>query len=316
MNHTIAEMPAAVRAQLKSAHIASACPRIAILKASGAGLLEYLQGQITQDIRKLKARHGIYTCMLTPQGKTVADMHIIQSEADSVLMLVERSHATALVGRLRQYMLGYELRIGIVEELAVISVQGPETDTGLAHAGLPVPEQESLASACLPGTETYAMRIPEAAGQGVWLILPQCDMEDCLVRLGNTVGEEALEVARILHGQPRFGVDWDEHIYPLNANLIEQQGVSFDKGCYVGQEVTSRMHWRKAIKWRLYRVQLSSAPAAIPCPVLTSARVGTLTSLARNTEGELFGIAHLRIQAAESANSLQLENGTAVSLID
>jgi len=316
MNRTIAEIPAAIRLQLEHAHIASTCPAMAVLKASGEGLLEYMQGQITRDIGLLRPENGIYACVLTPQGKTVADMHIIHTDADTVLMLTERACAVTLVGRLRQYMLGYALRIGVADKLAVISVQGLETDAALLHAGLPIPQQADFATTSQPGAETCVMRMPEAADQGVWLVLPHHDVENCLGRLGNTVGADTMEAARIMHGTPRFGLDWDESVYPLNANLIERQGVSFDKGCYTGQEVTSRMHWRKGIRWRLYRVRLSSAPASLPCPVLTSAKVGALTSLAQSTDGELLGIAHLRIEAAMGDNPLRLEGGSTVSLIE
>jgi len=316
MNRAIAELPAAIQLQLERTHIAADCPGMAVVKASGKRLLEYLQGQITQDIRLLGRESGIYACVLTPQGKPVADLHAIWAETDTVLMLVERTYAVNLVGRLRQFMLGYELRIGVVDNLSAICVQGPEADAALLRAGLPVPEQAHYATACQPETEIFAIRIPEAAASSIWLVLPLPSARDCLDRLDNTAGEHEMEAVRILHGRPRFGVDWDEHVYPLNANLIERQGVSFDKGCYTGQEVTSRMHWRKAIKWRLYRVRPGNAPACIPCPVLASAKAGALTSLARNAEGELFGIAHLRIEAAAPGSPLMLEDGTTVSLVE
>jgi len=315
MNQAIAELPADIRARLANAHIAGISPDMAIIKASGERLRDYLQGQVTQDIRRLDSECGIYACVLTPQGRPVVDAYIMQEDdSDAVLMLVSAPHAERLVGRLRQFMLGYTLRIGIVSTLAVITVLGPEADAVMTGAGLPLPGRKSLATAHQSAPEVHAMRLPqESDPDGAWIILPRDAAAACLERIGHAVDAAVLDATRILRGRPRFGVDWDERVYPLNAGLTERHGVSFDKGCYVGQEVTSRMHWRKGVKWRLYRVRLPKPPSSLPCPVCTTATVGQLTSLVRIADDGCRGIAHLRIEAADKP--LHLEDGTPVELV-
>jgi len=160
------------------------------------------------------------------------------------------------------------------------------------------------------------MRMAEAAADGVWVILPESEIKHCLERLGNTVDESEMEAARILNGIPRFGIDWDASTYPLNANLIERHGVSFDKGCYIGQEVTSRMHWRGTIKKSLYRVRLSHRPDKLPGDVCTSVAVGALTSVAANAKGEIFGIALLNIAAVKSGQAMATEDGIAIKVLN
>jgi len=115
---------------------------------------------------------------------------------------------------------------------------------------------------------------------------------------------------------PVYGIDWNKKIFPLNANLIEFDGVSFDKGCYVGQEVTSRMQWRGGIKKRLYRVQLESLPSALPCPLSTTVEIGMVTSAAMNSDGEVYGIAHLPIELVEKQMPLIDPEGDSVSVIE
>jgi len=147
-------------------------------------------------------------------------------------------------------------------------------------------------------------------------VLPRETAPACLEHIGHAVDASVLEAVRILRGRPRFGTDWDERVYPLNAGLGERHGVSFEKGCYVGQEVTSRMHWRKGVKWGLYRVRPDKAPPSLPCSIHTTAPVGRLTSLVQLADGTCRGIAHLRIEAVASGADLQLEDGTPVRLVE
>jgi len=121
---------------------------------------------------------------------------------------------------------------------------------------------------------------------------------------------------RIIRGMPDFGAEWNESVFPLNANLIEFDGVSFEKGCYVGQEVTSRMHWRGGIKKKLYRVAIDGSPDTLPCPIKSTANIGELHSAAINHENNCFGIAHLPIETVESQAQLYLENGAEISILE
>jgi folate-binding protein YgfZ len=125
-----------------------------------------------------------------------------------------------------------------------------------------------------------------------------------------------MHAARIIKGIPVYGIDWNEKIFPLNANLIEFNGVSFEKGCYVGQEVTSRMQWRGGIKKRFYRIQLESFPTTFPCPVSTTVEIGMVTSAAMNADDKLFGIAHLPIELVENQTPLIDPEGDSVQVIE
>jgi len=288
--------------------------RWSALKASGSGLRNYLQGQITQDMNRLTPARAIHSCVLSPQGKAISELYVLEGHADELIILTPASHAEATVARLRQFALGLSLRIGIVSALSIYSIQGANAAQVLADFGIAEPTGGWLASSRIPGEDSYALVMPENP-RGFWLI---SSMERLTV-LGSrhaTIDEDQYDAMRIMRGIPEFGVEWDESTHPLNANLIEFDGVSFDKGCYVGQEVTSRMHWRGGIKKKLYRVAIDGRPDALPCPVHTTTNIGELRSAAIDHENNCIGIAHLPVAVVEADAPLTLANGAHIEILE
>jgi len=285
-----------------------------VLKASGSGVREYLQGQTTQDMGKLTPENGIHTFLLTPKGKAVSELYLLEGNSDELILLTPADYAVSTVTRLRQFALGHSLRIGIVDEWCVLDIQGEHATDGLRHFDLPEPENGYLTT-CHTGDTHVLVMLKQP--RDFWVIGNRSKLNTAFESSSPaSLGADELEAIRIIRGILRFGVDWNEKIYPMNANLMEFNGVDFDKGCYVGQEITSRMHWRGGIKKRFYRVKIEDAPDALPCPVLTTAKIGMLTSAATDAEDICFGIAHLPIEVAESDAPLSLENGTTVRVIE
>jgi len=302
--------------QLNQESIACRQQHWTVLKASGQGLREYLQGQITQDMKGLSAARGIHGCLLTPQGKAVSELYILQGAGEELILLTPSHVATETVARLRRFALGYRLRIGLVDAFGVCIVHGAGANRTLSRLGLLAPDGDWLACGRHASDELFALRMPGKPDL-FWLIGPG---EQLASLVDDALGDDQCEALRIIQGLPQFGTDWDEKEHPLNANLVEFEGVSFDKGCYVGQEVTSRMHWRGGIRKKLYRVALSEArpdslPESLPCPVLTSGRIGELRSLALDPEGQAFGIALLPISVVDEGTSLRLENNAPIRVL-
>jgi len=299
--------------QLKQGHLSCLRNYYAVIKASGPKVRDYLQGQLTQDISLLTAAQGIYSALLTPQGKIVSDLFLMNGHNDELVIVTPKAQAEALVGRLRQFAIGYELRCGIVDALHLLSVQGAGATLFLEASGLPVPGETRLATAAVEGRECFVLRMAEAADDGFWIVT---DNPDDLLKDHPVVDETVIVTARTLKGIPMFGIDWNDAVHPLNANLIEMNGVSFDKGCYVGQEVTSRMQWRGGIKKRFYRVRLASMPDTLPESVATTVTIGQVTSAAADADGNIFGIAHLPIETVEGGARLHDSSGQPVSIIE
>ena len=288
--------------------------RWSVLKASGPALRDYLQGQITQDMGRLTPNRAIHSAILTPQGKAVSELYLLEAGCDEVIILTPTSCAEKSVGRLRQFALGQTLRIGIVDSLTICSLQGANAADILADFGISEPDQGWLACSRTAQGDCFALVMPENP-RGYWLIGSRERLRS-LMNQHPCIDESEIEAMRIIRGLPNFGVEWDESVHPLNANLIEFDGVSFDKGCYVGQEVTSRMQWRGGIKKRLYRVAIDGEPDTLPCPVRSTANIGVLRSAAIDHDNNCTGIALLPIEIAESDAALSLENGTAVEILE
>ncbi len=289
-------------------------PAWAVLRATGKDARDYLQGQITQDIRRLSASQAIHAALLTPQGKPVSELYIAWRRDDELLLIVPASRRRETLTRLTRFRLGWAVEIEPADDLALCSVQGAACDEALDLLKMSRPADAWLAAA---GDDERLVVVMPARPRGLWMIAQPQRMQVVLDH-AHRIPEEELEAMRILRGLPRFGVEWDERVHPLNANLIEFDGVSFDKGCYVGQEVTSRMHWRGAIRKRLYRVELTETtpPDSIPCPIGAKTPVGELKSLARDPDGRLLGIAWLPIEIAEAGEHLVTPEGIPVHVIE
>jgi hypothetical protein len=315
MIHAMPKLSSETVDRLIQSYVLGSRPAWSVLKASGPGIRDYLQGQITQDMAKLTPGQGIHACLLTPQGKPVSELYIIEGHDDALILLTPKSYAVQTVARLRQFAIAHDLRIGVVDSLGVCSIQGANSVQALSLFGLPDPGQDLLASSRSKAPDTHALVMP-ADPRGFWIVAPFQQILAVLDRSYASAPEAEFEAMRIIRGIPDFGKEWDESIHPLNANLIEFHGVSFEKGCYVGQEVTSRMHWRGGIKKKLYRVAVDGQPDSLPCPLMATAKIGELKSAAIDHEGDCLGIALLPIEMAESKVHLELENGAHVTILE
>jgi len=317
---SIPTLSTATAERLQHAHLIAKNTLWSVIKASGMDIRSYLQGQITQDIEKLSPQQAIHSSLLSPQGKAISELYILTGHDDELIILTPSAHAVATVARLRQFALAHTLRIGIVDQLAVYSIHGAAAADMLHHQfDLRAKQQNRLSCINKQDKDIFALRMQHNPSV-YWLI---CSPQHMIAHFSDhqspdqqQINDAELEALRILQGQPVFGIEWDASLHPLNANLIEFDGVDFNKGCYVGQEVTSRMHWRGGIKKKLYRVKLENAPGELPCPILSTANIGTLKSAAIDEQNNCFGIALLPIEVAESDTRLSLENNTTITILE
>jgi folate-binding protein YgfZ len=182
----------------------------ALLRLSGDGVREFLQGLVTSDVA---GPLPVWAGLLTPQGKTLFDF-FIWADGDDLLLDVEAEAADDLAKRLSIYRLRRAITIEREDKLAVH--WWPHGDQGVLDPRLPALGHRWLAQADEPAAGYLAHRL----------------------RLG--VCEGRAELGDIL---------W------LEANAIELNGVSFTKGCFVGQENTARMNWRAKVNRRLVVVE-------------------------------------------------------------
>jgi len=182
----------------------------ALLRLSGEGVRDFLQGLITSDV---EGPLPVWAGLLTPQGKTLFDF-FVWNDGDDLVLDVEAAAADDLAKRLAVYRL--RRAIGIEREARLAVHWAPRSDEGMLDPRLPALGRRWLAPPSEPATGWLEHRL----------------------RLGVTEGRA--ELGDIL---------W------LEANAAELNGVSFSKGCFVGQENTARMNWRAKVNRRLVVVE-------------------------------------------------------------
>jgi tRNA-modifying protein YgfZ len=275
------------------------------LALSGAGAIEFLNGQVTNELAHLHAGEGCYAAFLTHKGKMLGDLRILAvgeaGAAPRELQLdTERVALQALFEMINSFKVGYEVELHKrTLQRGLLSLIGPESASVAGAARLGRAEHDNVAVE-LDGIACLAVR----TDAGVDLI---CEAENAerlkgvlLGRGAVAVSTEAAECVRIESGRPRFGIDIDESTIPQEAGLNER-AVSFTKGCYVGQETVARLHYRGKPNRHLRGLRLS-APAQRGMEIHLGERsVGHVGSVASSPELGAIALALLRREATPGA---------------
>jgi hypothetical protein len=221
-----------------------------VLRVSGEDRHNFLQGLLTNDIELLKQQKSLYACLLTPQGKFLHEFFIFEDK-NSICLDTEKSRAQEALEALSKYKLRAKVNIEIDEDLRVFACFEPADVTLNAKA--------------VPDTRR------KKAGERVYTngdMPPHTDFR-------------LYERTRISLGLPDGSRDIEpERMTMAEARLDELNGVSFSKGCYVGQEVTARVHNRGLVKKRLRAVRLLSGefPAYGEDFILDGEKIGQMKS--------------------------------------
>jgi len=242
---------------------------------TGADRLRFLHGQVTNDVNRLRSGEGCYAALISAKGKMESDLNIYCLQ-DEVLLDFEPGLAAAISERLEKYVIADDVQlVDAAPHYGLLSVQGPKADAvlrALALAGhLPdTPFSFTKATDSTLG-EIYLMNQPRLGSVGFDLFVPVAALAAVADKLiaaaksvgGRACGWQAFEIARIEAGIPRFGVDMDETNIPLEAGL-ETRAISFSKGCYIGQEVISRIRTYGQVAKALRGLRLSDDLKNLP----------------------------------------------------
>lgn len=220
-------------------------PSRALISVTGPDWRSFLQGLLTQDVDTLAEGELRFAGLLTPQGRLMFDLFVL-GEADGALLDVAASRREAIILRLSMYRLRAKVEIAADERAVSVLWNG---------AG--------------PG---FVMdpRLPALGGRG-YGAAPPADAPEA--------DEAAYDAHRLSLGVPG-PADWgEEKTYPIEANFDLLNGIDFKKGCFVGQETTSRMKRRGQIKTRMLPITFDGPPPATGAEVLAGAlRAGEVLS--------------------------------------
>jgi folate-binding protein YgfZ len=212
------------------------------LALTGGECRSFLQGQVTNDVEALVPGSGCYAAFLTPKGKMLGDLRVL--DADTELLLdTERIALQELFNMIRRFSVGYDVQLHKrTLECGLLSLIGPESDGVLGEAA-PGLEEHSHRQCTVAGVPARSIR----TDLGVDLLCEAATVESLRQTLQNaravSVAKAAVECLRVERGRPRYGVELDDSVIPQEAGLNER-AVSFTKGCYVGQETVARLFYR------------------------------------------------------------------------
>lgn len=256
-------------------------PDRGVIKVGGEDARGFLDGIVTTNIALIQPGLARFGALLTPQGKIVIDFLITEAPdayGGGFVLDCPLALAQTLADKLRFYKLRAKVTIeNLSAQLGVLAVWDgtPKARPDLAFAD------------------------PRDPQLGWRMLVPNDLIATTAGTLGATLTDsEAYEAHRIACGAPRGGVDFIYgDAFPHEANMDRLHGVDFDKGCYVGQEVVSRMEHRGTARTRTVRVRLGGGAPEIGIPVVAGEKpVGTMGSSAKG-----LGLALLRIDRVADA---------------
>jgi folate-binding protein YgfZ len=284
------------------------------LALTGSGAKEFLAGQVTNDTEVLAPGSGCYAAFLTPKGKMLGDLRILDV-GEELLLDTERVALQALFDMIHRFKIGYDVQLHKrTLECSMLSLIGPTTTRIIDAEGLAAAEHAN-ARAELEGIAAVLAR----TDIGVDIICDAADhdaVHETLLSAGaQPVSAQAAEIVRVEYGRPRYGIDLDETVIPQEAGLNER-AVSFTKGCYVGQETVARLHYKGKPNRHLRGLRLSE-PVAVGAELHLGERpVGRLSSSVRSPVHGSIGLALVRREAEPGSTVSVGEHGASAEVIE
>lgn len=247
----------------------------AVLRVSGEDARHFLQNLVTSDIESLKPGEARFAALLTPQGKILFDFFVVAEQDGGFLLDVAGTLAADFVKRLGFYKLRAKVEIEARPDLAaaVALDVAPSKSVGLAYAD------------------------PRHPKLGTRMILPLSGAEDALRDAGfSLVDDSVWQSHRIALGIPEGGKDFPYgDTFPHEADMDQLEGVDFSKGCFIGQEVVSRMQHKSVTRTRVVPVSYEGAAP----PEGADVKIGEKAAGIFGSSADGRGLAKLRLDRVE-----------------
>ena len=239
------------------------------LRLTGADTFRFINGQITNDLRKLSESAAIEACVLNAKGKLNAQI-FITTLGESFLIDADPELREMLRARLERYVIADDVQIeDVTDEFSLFHVLATDP---------PKRERDRITSARRLATTGWDILSDSGRHESVQQELASAYL---------FIDSEAADVMRIEQGLPRWGRELTEEIIPIEANL-EQRTIDYEKGCYIGQEVISRIKMSGQTNKRLCGlVSLNDMPLQsgmkLVAPSASGKEAGWITSTTRST---------------------------------
>jgi len=291
---------------------------------NGEDRSRFLHRIVSNDIQNLAPGRGTYATLLNAQGHILADFRVYCAD-DHLVIDTDADLRGKLMQALGRYVIADRVQLAPLD-MTALALEGPQShrvlETLLRRELSLGQEYEHIASnyagaparivrATGTGEEGYELWLDTKAAVGVWRALcgppPRGELLPC--------GVAALESLRIEAGIPRYGPDMGEDTIPLEAGLLN--ALSFNKGCYIGQEIVERTRSRGHVNWKLAGliIEAPAAPASGERLVSGGKEIGEITSACISpTLAKTIALAYLRREVSEPGTKLALASGAAAEV--
>jgi tRNA-modifying protein YgfZ len=238
---------------------------LGLVRARGSDAARFLQGQLSNDVTRLAAGTSLLAGYHNPQGRAIALLRLVYWDADDILAVVPRELAGGVVSRLSKFVL--RAKVKIADESAAWQISGLVGTTKVAVQAdaapelppleLPEPELPTIVSAQTRAEGAVFVCIAESPPR--WLMIAPAGMSSAAIApaarpdnvvIGDRENWRRLDIAA---GLPQVYAATSEEFVAQMLNLDVLNAIAFDKGCYTGQEVIARAHYRGRVKRRMQR---------------------------------------------------------------
>lgn len=299
--------------ELRSAEagaIASPLGHFALLQFSGADAMEFLQGQLTCDLRQVTPGSAQYGGYCSPQGRLLATF-ILVLVPKGYLMLLPADVAEAVMLRLRKFVLRSRVTIGLDQEMRAVGIGGPKAAAVLATV-VGAPPRASLELVHYPAATL--VRLPGPAFLALAPVTEMAPLWTALATAARPAGSAAWDWLQVRAGIPSITASTQDQFIPQMVGLDALDGISFDKGCYPGQEIVARTHYLGEVKRRLVRGQVDADARPGDTLVVDGQTRGTVVNAAPSPAGGCDFLAVVQVAATDQALRLRDPSGPAVRL--
>lgn len=233
---------------------------------------EALTGLVTSDVVGTAAGHGHYAAALSAKGRIVADLRIFSTPTGSNYLVDAPPRAwPGFLAMVKKYinprLSGYRDESHAIRDIGIFGA-----DARAVTAKVTKVNAEDLAALApfdnvtvtIHGVEALVARVPDLGLEGYELFVPFEVFDrvwcDAVAAGALPAGLAAWEIARVEAGRPEWGIDMDDNTIPQEANFDELDAISYTKGCYIGQEVVARVHFRGHVNRHLRGLRAVGAP--------------------------------------------------------
>ncbi|MBT3308973.1 MAG: folate-binding protein YgfZ [Gammaproteobacteria bacterium] len=291
---------------------------LAILEVCGEDSIEFLQNQFTNDVATLAVGKSQFDGWCTPKGRLLALFRVTRVAEDRFLLILPRDLVEGVEKKLQMFIFRSKVTINNLSEDAVrIGLSGPKAEAQLSAVAEASPLPSEVDSAVItdkctivrlrPGPHPRFLVVTEAEpAQKIW---SHFDVQSA------PIGRGAWELLKIRAGVPSVFLQTQESFVPQMLNLQAINGLSFQKGCYPGQEVVARMEYLGKLKRKMFSIFIheESAPtigSKLYSASSTSAQgAGEVIAIEKDGDGAWEGLAVIEVSAAEADDVTLSEDG-------